>query len=270
MAELDALAAHLRASTKPLLVCTGAGVSLASGIPTFRGTDPGAVWAADVTEMGTNRFFRHNPAESWRWYLSRFDGLSAKAPNAGHVALAELERWKRTNKLLRNYLLVTQNVDGLHRKAGSQSLVEIHGRADRVRCSRSGCENGAPNGSLGRAEVDFEPFLADATEANVPRCPACNAYLRPHVLWFDEYYTEHAEYGYASAIGAASQVGVLIFAGTSFSVGITASLLEIAHDRGIPTWNLDPAGEKPAPFVQTIAERSEEALPALVAMLSPC
>jgi hypothetical protein len=78
----------------PIAVVTGAGVSLASGIPTFRGPDPGAVWTQDVTALGTHRYFREDPAGSWRWYLARFDGLADKVPNDAHLALAALERWQ--------------------------------------------------------------------------------------------------------------------------------------------------------------------------------
>ena len=76
-----------------LVVVTGAGVSHASGIPTFRGTDPGAVWKRDVTELGTNRYFEEDPAGSWTWYTSRFDMVLEKQPNPAHQALAAIERW---------------------------------------------------------------------------------------------------------------------------------------------------------------------------------
>ena len=84
------LADAFRATSGPVLVVTGAGISLASGIPTFRGTDPGAVWKRDVTELGTVRYFEEEPEGSWSWYLSRFDSVRDAKPNAGHHALAEL------------------------------------------------------------------------------------------------------------------------------------------------------------------------------------
>ena len=87
-------AAIEKVGTGYLVVVTGAGVSLASGIPTFRGTDPGAVWKRDVTELGTNRYFEEDPAGSWSWYTSRFDIVLDKRPNPAHLALAAIERWQ--------------------------------------------------------------------------------------------------------------------------------------------------------------------------------
>ncbi|MBK9032779.1 MAG: hypothetical protein IPL61_16170 [Myxococcales bacterium] len=158
-ADGAALIAALRAEpAAALLVVTGAGVSLASGIPTFRGSDPDAVWARDVTELGTNAYFQRDPVGSSRWYLARFGGLAGAAPNAAHVALAQLERSREARG--GRYLLVTQNVDGLHAAAGSRALVEVHGRADRVRCSRLTCALGAPRGSIARADVPISAGLA--------------------------------------------------------------------------------------------------------------
>ena len=87
-------AAIEKVGTGYLVVVTGAGVSLASGIPTFRGADPGAVWKRDVTELGTNRYFEEDPAGSWSWYTSRFDIVLDKRPNPAHLALAAIERWQ--------------------------------------------------------------------------------------------------------------------------------------------------------------------------------
>src|SRR5262245_27927002 len=88
-----------RSTPGPVLVVTGAGISLASGIPTFRGTDPGAVWKRDVTELGTVRYFEEEPEGSWSWYLSRFDSVRDAKPNPGHHALAALERWCASRSL---------------------------------------------------------------------------------------------------------------------------------------------------------------------------
>src|SRR6185503_9996402 len=132
---------------------------------TFRGTDPGAVWAHDVTELGTHSFFRRDPTTSWSWYLRRFDKLGGAQPNPAHHALAALERWQVARG--REFLLVTQNVDTLHDQAGSQKLVHVHGRADRVRCSRRDCEHGAPKGSLPRTDALQAPFLREPTFDNL-------------------------------------------------------------------------------------------------------
>ena len=91
----EPLAASLRGLGKGgLLVVTGAGVSVASGIPTFRGNDPGAIWKRDVTELGTRRYFEEDPVGSWRWYLQRFDRVADARPNAAHEAIVDLERQK--------------------------------------------------------------------------------------------------------------------------------------------------------------------------------
>lgn len=248
-----------------LTVVTGAGISLASGIPTFRGSDPGAVWSASVTEMGTRRFFEKNPVESWRWYLGRFEGLAGKAPNAGHGAVRALERWKLGRGEL--FLLVTQNIDGLHRDAGQERIVEVHGSARRVRCSREGCANGSPGGTLDPAQFDFAGFKASPSKATLPKCPLCGSFLRPHVLWFDEYYTEHRSYEFKRSTQAFALAEVMVFVGTSFSVGITAMALHAAEQRGARVWNIDPSGERPEPMVRVIARPAEEALPELVARL---
>ncbi|MBK7863598.1 MAG: RNA polymerase subunit sigma [Archangiaceae bacterium] len=247
-----------------LLVVTGAGISLASGIPTFRGTDKDAVWKRDVTELGTFAYFEETPAGSWAWYLSRFDKVLGARPNAGHTALVDLEQW--CAKQGREFLLVTQNIDGLHELAGSQQLVQVHGSALKVRCSRVGCVNGSPRGTLPRDAVDIAKFRAQPVDSNVPTCPACGALLRQHVLWFDEYYTGHESYQWERVVDAASRAELVVFVGTSFAVGVTELVLSSARERRVPVWSIDPAG-RPQPYVQLLAEPSEEALPALVKSL---
>lgn len=256
---LDDLARDLRRGS--VLVVTGAGISLASGIPTFRGTDPGAVWAEDVTELGTHAFFERDPARSWLWYLSRFGAVEGKQPNAAHHALVALERLSADEG--RGFLLVTQNVDTLHEQAGAEALVKVHGTADRVRCARVGCVHGAPQGSLPRASVDVSALLAHPTRANVPRCPACGSLLRQHVLWFDEYYTDHADYAYARVQNAMHRCDVLLFVGTSFSVGVTDNVLATCRWR-VPVWSIDPTGKAPSREVRVVAGKAEEVLPAVV------
>ena len=244
-----------------LLVVTGAGVSLASGIPTFRGTDPGAVWARDVTELGTREFFDRDPVASWSWYLQRFGALGGARPNPAHYALAALERWQLARG--REFLLVTQNVDGLHDQAGSRQLVHVHGRADRVRCSRGGCEHAAPRGTLLRTDEMQAAFLRDPTDENLPRCPACGAVLRQHVLWFDEFYNGHRDYEIDRVLRGAKTASLVVFAGTSFSVGITDLILERALARGRPLFVIDPAARAPHPRLRHIVGNAEDTLPEL-------
>ena len=249
---------------RSLLVVTGAGVSLASGIPTFRGRDPGAVWKRDVTELGTRRYFQEDPVGSWRWYLERFDRAVDARPNAAHAALVGLERWQVGRG--GDYLLVTQNVDTLHEQAGSERLVKVHGSADRVRCSRAGCVHGAPNGSLPRAGVPIAAFRAEPRRENLPVCPACGALLRQHVLWFDEHYQEHADYQIERVLAAGTRAGVVLFVGTSFSVGITDLLLQSAWRGGAEVLAVDPSPH-PLPGVRFLTAAAEAILPAALARL---
>jgi len=249
-----------------LVVVSGAGISLASGIPTFRGTDPDAVWKKDVTELGTRRYFLEDPVGSWTWYSSRFDVVAGKKPNPAHHALVELERWMVERG--RSFVLVTQNIDTLHEDAGSDSLIKVHGSADQVRCSRAGCEHAAPSGSLPRAQVDIAAFTDDPSEITLPRCPSCAAPLRQHVLWFDEMYDEHESYQWQRVLGCSASADLMLFVGTSFAVGVTDLFLGAAIQRGIPAFAIDPgSGSAPHPHVQMIREPGEQFLPQVCAEL---
>lgn len=246
------------------VVVTGAGVSAASGLPTFRGSDPGAIWARDVTEIGTREAFERDPVGWWIWFLDRFSGILGAQPNPAHRALADLERWHTSRG--GGFLLVTQNVDTLHEQAGSRNLVKVHGSADRVRCTRPGCRFAAPTGSLPRPEVDLERLVREPREANLPRCAACGALLRAHALLFDELYTEHLDYGFARVEEAFGRMDTLLFVGTSFSVGVTELALRAAWQRRIVALSVDPAGTAP-PGVLPLATAAETLLPAVVSAL---
>lgn len=261
----ELLVQALRSTPGPVLVVTGAGISLASGIPTFRGPDPGAVWTRDVTELGTVRYFSEEPEGSWSWYLSRFDKVLGAKPNAGHTALVDLERWCAARQT--PFLLVTQNIDGLHRDAGATEVVEVHGSAKKVRCAGTGCRYGAPRGSLDRDAVCLDAFRARPHRDTVPRCPACGDFLRQHVLWFDEFYNGHEDYQWKRALRASEESALVLFVGTSFSVGVTEQVLSSAQDRGVPVFNVDPAGA-PLQGITLIAEPSEQALPRLLQALN--
>lgn len=244
-----------------VVVVTGAGVSAASGLPLFRGTDPGAIWNRDIMEMGTVRYFERDPVDWWRWYLDQFDGLSAAEPNAGHRALAALELWQTGRG--GDFLLVTQNIDTLHEKAGSRRLIKVHGSADRVRCSREGCRLGSPGGSMPRSEADFSGFLSSPSRSAIPRCPECGALLRAHALLFDEYYDEHADYRYGEVRRAVERMALALFVGTSFSVGVTELVLREALGWRIPAFSIDPAAPPPVPGITGLREPAEQILPAV-------
>lgn len=249
-----------------LVVVTGAGISVASGLPTFRGTEPDAVWSRDVTEMGTYRFFREDPVTSWRWYLSRFSKLLNAEPNPAHDAVAALERWQLERG--GRFLLVTQNIDTLHEAAGSQEMVKVHGTADRVRCPTDGCVHGAPAGSLPRNDFDITAFQENPSLEHLPRCPACGDILRQHVLWFDEFYAMHADYQWEKTQEAAMEADLLLFIGTSFAVGVTELFLQAGTVSRTPMISIDP-GKAMAPMypLDVLGEKAEELLPAACAEL---
>jgi NAD-dependent deacetylase len=249
-----------KAGTGLVVVVTGAGVSAASGLPVFRGTDPDAIWNRDVTEIGTFHFFQRDPVAWWQWFLRSFEGLLDARPNPAHHALAALERWQV--KRGGDFLLITQNVDTLHEQAGSQRLVKVHGTADRLRCSRDGCPLGAPAGSLPASDVDFGPFLADPRRENLPRCPQCGALLRAHALLFDEYYDAHADYGFSRVRSAMERMALALFAGTSFSVGVTELVLREALGWRLPVVSVDPAPPR-VPGVTAVQATAEEVFPAV-------
>lgn len=249
-----------------LLVVTGAGISRASGIPTFRGSEPGAVWKTSDVTLATFDYFQRDPVGQWQWYLKRFDSVHQARPNAAHLALVQLDTWwtERGGK----FRLVTQNIDTLHERAGSRDLIKVHGTSDRVRCSRSGCSHGSPRGSLDLSRIDFSAFRAAPDRANLPCCPECQSVLRAHVLFFDEYYLEHLDYRFEEAERLAEEADIVLFVGTSFSVGITDLYLRAGHQRGIPMLAIDPAaGPRQWPGLQTLTAPAEKLLPAVCSLL---
>jgi NAD-dependent deacetylase len=205
-------------SDGPIVALTGAGISAESGVPTFRG--PEGYWRVGSrnyrpTEMATTTAFAAMPDEVWRWYLHRREVCRAARPNAAHEALAQMD-----GELGERFRLVTQNVDGLHLRAGGEParIFQIHGNLDFCRCLR-GC---APA---------IRPLPEDATPAAL-RC-ACGQRLRPHVLWFDESYDEPL-YRYVSALKAAQTAAALIVVGTSGATTLPARMCEIVAARGAP------------------------------------
>ena len=253
------------AAAKSILVVTGAGISVASGISPFRGSDPDAVWNRDILEKGTIRYFLGNTVDAWNWYLSRFQGIVDKQPNAAHHALVQVEKWaQQANK---DFMLITQNIDCLHRKAGSQQLIEVHGRADRMRCVQVGCDNAAPHGSVPRTAVDFAPFRAAPNGQTLPRCEVCGGLIRPHVLWFDEYYTDHLDYGFHRATQFWATADLAIFIGTSFAVGVTDGIYHDLWYRRVPMWSIDPFSPPEYQNIDWIQAKAEVFLPDLVSQL---
>jgi NAD-dependent deacetylase len=259
------LARRLASENGPLLVLTGAGVSAASGIPTFRGGDPGAIWARDVMERATFDYFQRDPAGSWSWYLRRFAAAAAATPNPAHTAIVALERWQVARG--RDFRLVTQNIDTLHEQAGSGRLIKVHGSADRARCAREGrCRNASETVAL--EALDFREFTAAPRAEAVPRCALCGGPMRPHVLWFDELYTSHPGYRWSDVQAACATMRIVIAVGTSFSVGVTDFVRAAAARRGADLIVVDPgAPSMGARGVVHVQEAAETFLPALCDLL---
>ncbi len=244
-----------------LVVVTGAGISQASGIPTFRGSDPEAVWRQSDVTLATFDYFRRDPVGQWEWYLKRFEAVAAAQPNPAHLALVELERWH--SERAGSFCLVTQNIDTLHEEAGSSKMIKIHGTSDRLRCSQVGCRYGSPAGSLASIDVSFEEFVASPSKQTLPLCPECSSILRAHVLFFDEYYGEHEDYRLSEAEEAADTADLMLFVGTSFSVGITDIFLRAGILKRIPMFSIDPGGHRSSPWpdLELLPSPAEELLP---------
>lgn len=148
-----------------VVALTGAGVSAESGIPTFRGV--GGYWSKFRPEdLATPQAFNENPAEVWKWYLYRRELIANAQPNAGHLALVDLEQ-----VLEPNFYLITQNVDGLHHRAGNKRVIELHGDIFINRCAS--CYKRSSDDTLNFIELP-------------PKCPFCGGPVRPGVVWFGE------------------------------------------------------------------------------------
>jgi NAD-dependent deacetylase len=215
-----------------LLVLTGAGISAESGLATFRGTD--GLWEGlPVEDVATPQGFARDPELVWRFYSERRAAAAGVEPNDAHRALAAVER-----QLGDRFLLVTQNIDGLHQRAGSQRVVELHGSLWLRRCSRCG-----------------RPSEEDRVWPVSPPLPVCDrcvrpdgdkALLRPSLIWFGEQ-LEHAAYIAAKAfLHDARQTGcpiAFLAVGTSGNVYPAAGYVLDAATAGADTWlaNLEPA-----------------------------
>lgn len=188
-------------------VLTGAGVSQESGLRTFRDAQAG-LWAQYKPEdLASPGAFARDPKLVWDWYAWRREAIKGVRPNPGHYALVDME-----NKISK-FTLITQNVDGLHRFAGSRNVLELHGNILRVRCAECGT---------------FTEIWGDDSE-DVPRCESCGGMLRPDVVWFGEA-LPRAEL--ESAVGAAREAQVFFSIGTSGVVQPAAALAHAARNKG--------------------------------------
>ncbi len=222
-------------------VLTGAGISAESGVPTFRDAQEG-LWAKyDPLQLATPEAFEEDPSLVWQWYRWRRQLVAEAEPNPGHRALA------RMAELVPRFTLVTQNVDGLHQRAGSTGVIEFHGNLFEDRCFVEGC------------------VIEDAGAADIPVCPRCGANLRPGVVWFGEAIPEDA---LNRSFAAAGDCDVFLSIGTSSLVYPAAGLGDIAQESGAVVAEINP---QPTPRGQvydfSITANAGAALPKLVESL---
>jgi NAD-dependent protein deacetylase/lipoamidase len=229
-----------------LLVLTGAGISAESGLGTFRGA--GGLWEDEPVEaVASPEGFARDPGRVWRFYAARRAAAADARPNRAHLALAACEE-----RLGDRFLLTTQNVDGLHARAGSRRVHELHGSLWRTRC----------------ADCDRPPFVDHATPADVPRCSQCGGRLRPDIVWFGEPVDLEADWAtkrFIKEAAAADEPLTFLAIGTSGTVSPASQLVRYATDFGAVTWlaNLEPAANGGA-FAHHVTGPATAVVPALL------
>jgi NAD-dependent deacetylase len=244
LATAIAEAAAVLAGSSFAVGFTGAGISVASGIPTFR--DRSGIWTRfPIEEYGTAAAFARDPEKTWELFGSLAPGLESAQPNPAHLAMAELEEMGKLKAV------VTQNIDGLHQRAGSREVIEFHGTHDTGHCPQ--CRR-----TFVMKELPAWP--------PAPRCPDCNTVVKPDVVLFGDQIPDEA----MSRAGAAfSRCDAVLAVGTSLQVPPASWLVLEAGRRGIRVIVVDP---QPSSFAEmaatvTIAAAAEEALPRIVVRL---
>jgi len=192
-------AAYTISQASCVVALTGSGISAESGLPTFCG-DQGPRAKCKAQQFASFEAFQANPKKVWQWYNQRRKQVAHATPNAAHHALCQLA------KFCRHFVLITQNCDGLHSKAGSRNVVELHGNIWCITCTKCDYHRNAENEML----------------SDEPRCPNCHAYLRPCVVWFGESLPAES---FQICMEATECCGTLLAIGTSASVQPAASLI---------------------------------------------
>jgi NAD-dependent deacetylase len=227
------------AGAKSLVVLTGAGISADSGVPTFRGAD--GLWRNFRAEdLATPEAFERDPRLVWEWYNWRRELIATKQPNPAHDAVVEIER------RCARFWLITQNVDGLHRAAGSTQLSEIHGNIWKVRCTTCGVIEDNHDVPI--------PIL--------PSCRHCHGLLRPHIVWFGE---SLSAVDLSRCAAALRSCDVLLVIGTSGVVYPAAGFASVAKEAGAFVAEINP---DPSPHSSTVdvslKGRAKEIVPLLL------
>ena len=197
-------------------------------------------------EIATYAFFAAQPAAAWQWYLYRMGACRAAEPNAGHFAVARMEQ-----VLGDRFTLVTQNVDGLHPRAGGapERTYEIHGNLQVHRCMNDCTQELWPCPASVYAKEKDEPL--SAADEQALRCPRCGAWARPHVLWFDECYDE-AHFRFNSSLEAVASADLLLIVGTTGATNLPMQMGVLAARSGAALVDVNPS---PNPFA-TLAKRT--------------
>jgi NAD-dependent deacetylase len=202
-------------AARRVTVLTGAGVSAESGVPTFRDAQAGLWVKYNPEDLATPGAFRRNPRLVWEWYAWRRQLVAKAKPNPAHLALAEMEM------LFPQFQLITQNVDGLHQRAGSRNVIELHGNITRTKCFNEG------------TVVTTWKETGDLP----PKCPACGGLLRPDVVWFEE---PIPEVELELAMQASTNCDIFFSIGTSAVVYPAAALPNEAQGSGAIVVDINP------------------------------
>lgn len=230
-------------AAKRVVVLTGAGVSAESGVPTFREAQTGLWSKFRPEELATPRAFQRNPRLVWEWYEWRRKLVAEARPNPAHLALAEMER------LFPRFHLITQNVDGLHPRAGSRNVIELHGNITRTKCFDEG------------TLIDSWEETGDVP----PKCPNCGGRLRPDVVWFEEAMPEKET---ALAFRLSADCDLFFSIGTSAVVHPAAALPFEALTAGATVVEINP---EPTPLTAkadfVLAGAAGKVLPELLSCL---
>ena len=226
-------------TAKQVVVLTGAGISAESGVPTFRDAQTG-LWAKyDPMDLATPEAFQRDPRLVWEWYTWRRELIAKAQPNLGHLALVNMQTY------LPKFTLITQNVDGLHQRAGSQQVIELHGNLTRSKC--------------------VNEHIVDnwqAADELPPRCPHCEQILRPDVVWFGEFLQEQTLY---KAMKTVEQCDLIFSVGTSSLVQPAASLPFSALEHGAKLVEINSESTPLTPHVHFVLYgKSGAILPKLV------
>ena len=238
---MDPLLERLRAAGA-VLALTGSGISAESGLPTFRGV--GGLWRSHrVEELASPEGFARDPVLVWTWYNERKSAHGRAEPNAGHYALATLER------RVRGFTLATQNVDSLHLRAGSINVLELHGNLREARCTRCGARRSLEASGLPLDEIEHD----------------CGGLFRPDIVWFGEPLPQRV---WQQAEEAAANADVILVIGTSAVVYPAAALATHYNDRAFVA-EINPEETVISSGLDlTIRKPAAEALPRIVQSLS--